>query len=384
MKITISVPGRFHAFDMAKQLQKKFLLEQIITSYPASQAKKFGVEPSLVKSIVSKELFFRAYKKLLGVYPESHYLNEWFDIIASYKINFKSDIYVIWSGFGSHTIKQIRKKNPGAKIIIERGSTHISFQKEILLFAYSHFPELKPSLPNPKIIKKEITEYENSDYIAIPTQFVKQTFIEKEIPESKLMVTPYGVDLSSFTKKKFSSKKKLEILFTGNFCVRKGARTFIEILKIYNRNTDFHFNIVGSIEPGLVPYIKSFIDNGSLSYTPHVPQNQLNNYYHLADVFLFPSYEEGMAMVILQAMACGLCVIASPNSGAGMLIKDKENGFLYATEDVHGIVELLNELQCSEERLKYIGEKARQSIEKGYSWDEYGNRIIAFYKKILE
>ena len=380
MKITISVPGRFHAFDMAKQFQKENILRQIITSYPASVAKKYGLEPTLVSSIVSKEIILRGYKKIVGKYPNTIILNEWFDIIASLKINVDSDIYIIWSGFASHTIKKIRKQNPHAKIIIERGSTHIAFQNEILQYAYSFFPELRPTLPNPKVIEKEIAEYNLCDYVAIPSDFVKKTFIERNVSENKLLLVPYGVDLSSFTLRKKKSKQKLEILFTGNFSVQKGARTFIEILKKCQPDGNFHFNIVGGIEKGLMRYIQPFILNGLLSYTPHVPQSELNQHYQKADVFLFPSFQEGMAMVLLQAMACGLCIIASYNSGAGMLIQNEENGYLIEPEDVDEVISLLYLVQNKHYE---IGLKARVSVENGYSWDNYGEKIIKNYKSIL-
>ena len=64
MKITIVVNGRFHAFDLAAQLERRGHLLRLITSYPASKANEWGVPASKVSALVPTEVFNRAIQKL--------------------------------------------------------------------------------------------------------------------------------------------------------------------------------------------------------------------------------------------------------------------------------------------------------------------------------
>jgi glycosyltransferase involved in cell wall biosynthesis len=378
------VPGRFHAFNLVMQLQNGKISTELYTSYPAFKVREYGIHAASVHSILSKELLYRFHQKIYGYNHDSLFINNWFDWMVSMRVNPDRDLFVIWSGFGLKTMRRIRKSNPKAVLIIERGSTHIGFQQEILRHAYRRFPELRPALPSHGIIDKELKEYEEADYISVPTDFVKKTFVDKKIPEDKLLVTPYGVDLSSFTPGKSSREtSKIEILFTGHFCVRKGAGTFLDIMDLLKEDSGFHFTIVGNLESGLKERLRPFIEKGILNYRDHVPQAQLNEIYQSADIFLFPSYEEGMAMVLLQAMACGLAVIASPNSGAAMAIKHGENGYLAEPESREDILQILLGLRADKNLLNLIGHRARQSVESGFGWEDYGNKIINKYRDLI-
>ncbi len=85
----------------------------------------------------------------------------------------------------------------GAKTVLERGSSHMLYQRKILTEEYRKFG-LEKEVVHPKVVERELTEYQEADYISIPSHFVKETFIQQGIPADKLIQTPYGVDLSNF------------------------------------------------------------------------------------------------------------------------------------------------------------------------------------------
>jgi glycosyltransferase involved in cell wall biosynthesis len=385
MKVSISVPGRFHGFDLARELQKQGALQCLVTSYPSSKAVLFGIDKKYIKSILIKEIVFRGWQKLSGKYPNWFWINELFDKLAAHRLPMDSDIYVLWAGFALHSIRRIRKKNPKAKIIVERGSTHIQFQHDMLVYAYSKKPMLRPVLPTPQVIQKEIAEYDAADYIAIPTTFVEKTFTEKGVRKEKLFINPYGVDLSLFKQAgtMFSHKGKINLLFVGLFSIQKGADIYIKVINKFASNERVQFSFVGGMENGLLEELSPFISSGKVTYQPTVPQERLPEFYSQADIFLFPSYQEGMAMVLLQAMASGLGILASENSGAGMLIRNGENGFMI-THEVDAIVEKINCLLDNHALLGKMQIEARTTVENNFSWDDYAERTMQFYSKIAE
>jgi glycosyltransferase involved in cell wall biosynthesis len=306
----------------------------------------------------------------------------WYDRLATYEIPMDSDVYIIWSSFALNTIHKIRKHNPKAIIILERCSTHIVFQREILEYAYTFLPkDAESMLPSREIIAREQAEYELADFIALPTNFTKKTFIDKGIAENKLIVNPYGVDLKDFTYNENLKDKSdtLNILFVGAFCVRKGAKTFLQIVDKLKENTKIRFQIVGSMEKGLEEKIAPYL-NKNLFYQPSIPQKELNGFYQKADIFLFPSYEEGMAYVTLQAMACGLTLLVSNNSGAGMVVEHGKTGFLFEPEETEKYVETILLLAKNKDLCRKIGGEVHSKVKTGFTWDDYGKRCVESLK----
>ena len=233
MKVSISVPGRFWAFQLAKHLHENNSLHCLVTSFPAFEVKKYGIPSQNVKSIISKEIFQRLYKIITGKYPRGVWLNNWFDLIASYKLPKDSDVYIIWAGFGSYSFKRLKKKNPKALFILERGSAHIEVQNNLMKLYYK-----KGEPINSKIIAKEKYEYDNFDYIMLPGIFSKNSFIEKGVPATKLFINHYGVDLNLFKgelKNKIRSKDFI-IGYAGQISDRKNIKGIINACNILISN----------------------------------------------------------------------------------------------------------------------------------------------------
>ena len=101
-----------------------------------------------------------------------------------------------WSSYSLHTLRRAREL--GAKTVLDHGSCHIVDQDEILREEYGRLGLRGHEFAHPKIIDKELREYQEADFIAIPSQFVKETFVNRGVPAAKLLQAPYGVNLSNF------------------------------------------------------------------------------------------------------------------------------------------------------------------------------------------
>jgi len=222
MKVTISVCGRFHAFYLAQQLLRRGYLKRLITSYPKFEVAKYGIPKDKVSSVIITELMGRIWHRFPAVikcfYNPQHLIHEVLDKCASHCYT-KSDICIAFSSSGLHTIK--KAKEMGAITVIERGSTHMLYQREILREEYEKYG-LKPRLTNPKIIEKTLKEYEETDYISIPSLFVKRTFLERGIPEEKLIHVPYGVHLGEFRQIP-KEDKVFRVVYAGAMSIQKGV-----------------------------------------------------------------------------------------------------------------------------------------------------------------
>jgi len=382
MKITILVGGRFHAFDLAYQLEKKGHLLNLITSYPKWKVSKFiNIDKKKIKTVILKEIIERIIIKLklinyLAIF--SVYLNKYFEYFASKKVNYKNtDILIGWSGFSCKTFQ--KSKNYNLIKILERGSSHIKFQSDILLEEHKKF-NIKYKI-NDNEINQEIKEYNLADYISIPSTFVKKTFLLKGFDEKKLILTPYGVDLNNFYPK---AKKDniFRFIYVGNLSLRKGLWYTLKAFSELNLPNS-ELILVGSVDANFLPLLKEFTSNKKIKLFNHVSQNKLVEFYNISDVFVISSIEDGFAMVIPQALACGIPVICSENSGGSELIKNGINGYVVPIRNIEELKNKMNFLY--EDKKHYIVLKEVISKErKDLSWDRYGQLIIDKYGSLLK
>ncbi len=383
MKIIISVGGRFHAFNLAQQLLRRNYLKHLITSYPKFEAKKWGVPAEKIKSVFIKEILQRFWQRLpaflKNIYNPQFLIHEIFDKLASRKIE-KSDIFVGFSSFSFHSLK--KAKRMGIITILERGSSHILYQNKILKEEYEKFGiKIKQfQLPHQKIIEKELKEYEEADYISIPSLFVKRTFLGEGIKEKKLIHIPYGVDLFEFRQIP-KEDNIFRVIYAGGMSLQKGVHYLLQAFSELNLSNS-ELLLIGSANDEIKPFFKKYEDK--FKWIGHIPQRDLYKYYSQGSVFILNSIQDGFGMVMIQAMACGLPVICTTNTGGEDIVRDGKDGFIIPIRNVEVLKEKLLYLHKNPEICRQMGQSAKERISEGFTWDDYGNKMIKAYENILK
>lgn len=367
MKAIISVVGRFHAFDLAKQLKRNGILYKLNTTYPSVIARKWGLTNPEIQSNAWLEIISRIFPRL-GWTGLGHRIVYSRQARSNCKLLGKADALISWSGASLEAF--IKAKQLGKITILERGSSHYSYQVKILTEEYLRYG--KEYLPNYYAWQRELLEYELADIISVPSTYVKNTFLEQGVPVEKLWVNPYGVDLSHF-KPVPKKDKVFRIIVAGSLSIRKGARYALEAFSELNL-PDAELWHLGSVHPDFEPFLPQY-NHPNIRLLGHQPQERLYEFYSQGSVFVMMSLEEGMAMVQLQAMACGLPLICTTNTGGSDLIsEDGAEGYVIAIRDTERLKTLLLELYQDPSKGKTMGERAQKRVGKGYTWEEYGDR----------
>src|SRR3989344_8541889 len=380
MKVTISVIGRFHLFNLAQQLLKRNYLWQLITSYPKFEVVKYEIPRKKVSSIIIKEIIERGWRKLpeflKEIYNPQYFIHRLFDILASFKLKKGVDIFI---ASGLYTLRKAKKLR--ALTIAERGSSHISYQNKILSEEYEKFGvKIEPfMLPHQKIIEDELKSYEEVDYISVPSSFLKRTFLEYGFPENKIIQVPYGVDLSQF--KQVSKEDNIfRVIFVGGMILRKVVHYLLRAFSELNLSNS-ELMLIGAMNDEIKPFFKKY--DGKFNYIGKVPQKELYKYYSQSSVFVIMSIEEGLAMVQLQAMACGLPVICTTNTGGEDIVRDDKDGFIIPVRDVEALKEKLLYLHKNPEICRQMGQSAKERVSSGFTWNDYGDKMIKIYESII-
>ena len=141
--------------------------------------------------------------------------------------------------------------------------------------------------------------------------------------------------------------------------------------------------LVGDIQENLKKFIKPFLKNENIILKKPVPQNKLKDIYNTSHLFISSSVEEGMAMVQAQAMACGLPLICTTNSGGEEIVDENENGFVCPIRDTEYLKGKILSLYEDRTKLNSFSKKAYEKSRRDLSWDKYGDNITRIYNQLL-
>lgn len=203
-------------------------------------------------------------------------------------------------------------------------------------------------------------------------------------PKSEFLVIPNGVEWDRFKPLERPRNEKVTILFIGRLIPRKGFERVIRALpEVQNKaHQAFEVEVVGSGEhrQKLDDIAQELGVAEKIRYVGTVPYDQLEKSYQQADIFVLTSLSEGMPSVILEAMGCGLPVVASDVGGNNELVRDGWNGYLIRGDDSSKLAKDLVQLIDNEVLRRQMGGRSRE-MAKQYNWEEIMRRYNELYLK---
>ena len=278
------------------------------------------------------------------------------------------DIFIGMSGLAIASAESVRKKY-GAKVWIERGSTHIRTQADI-------FNRMRSmGLPTAKIaeldIKRELSSYECADVIVVPAQHVWESFLEEGVPVDRLFRNPYGVSLEDFPDTS-TPPGPPTVVHVGTWSYQKGCDLLVEAWQQLEGVRLLHVGFLGDVAVPIGP---------GFTHIDPVPQKMLTQYYGRAHVMALASRQEGLSLVQAQALASGLRLVCSKRTGG------EDLATLLGVEDA---IEVVPVDDVDALRLAITRALARVSLSAGaprslvprenlelLSWQAYGKRYAS-------
>jgi glycosyltransferase involved in cell wall biosynthesis len=380
MRVVLSTIGKFHTFDLARQMHQRGALTAIFSGYPRFKLKNQELPRHKVKTFA---YIHAPYMFFVPRLTRSQVMWEWQDKLWFDRYVARSlpacDVFCGLSGSALRT--GIKAKSQGAGYVCDRGSSHIRFQDRILREEYQ-----RQGIPfsglDPRVIACEEAEYEAADLITVPSTFALDTFVACGVPRQKMRLVPYGVDLSTFYPCAQKSDNEFRVLFAGNVSVRKGVRYLLDaFLQLSCERKRLIF--AGSISPELESAVGQWRGDSRISVLGHVSQPRLMELMSISDVMVLPSVEEGLALVQAQAMACGCPVIASENTGAADLFTEGREGFIVPIRNPIAIAQHLQSLADSPDLQSRMSEAALQRMKSIGGWTQYGERMHQVFSELI-
>jgi glycosyltransferase involved in cell wall biosynthesis len=370
MKIVIGTSTPFHLAQLARELSALGHDVLMIGYMPKWKMKNYNIGTAKYKSIFL-HLFPLSLLALQRYIPKLQMQITFFMMpLVDYFIAKNIPDCNFFIGLSGVNLRSFRvaKKKWNAITICDRGSSHVEVQNNLL--------KSKP----PKIyINRELQNYEIADYIMLPSTFAVDSFISRGIPKKKIRMNYYGINLQRFCVKDACNyhdkmhQNTIKTIYIGGWTYRKAVDIIYDVVM---KDPNLFFTHIGTKGVEMpFPVHKRMVSIG------HIPNSELQKYYAENDIFIFPSRDDGFGMVILEALACGLPVIASKNTGApDVKMNIEKNDYVILMESIskESLLKAIETFRMSN-LLNQKGEILTKKDKEFFSWKAYGER----YNNIL-
>lgn len=288
------------------------------------------------------------------------------DYLVAKKLNKSFSLVIGYEEACLHTFR--KAKQLGITTILDLAQIHYKDIENISL----HHPQFGV-LFNNKALRNRINkikeeELQLSDYILCLSDFAKTSLVNNGIRPEKIFVVNPGFSPEKFKyKSNYKINNKLKLIFSGTITRRKGVDLLIRLASELSEQIEL--TLVGPMADAddLV------IQTKGITHHPYVEQEKLNQLLIESDLHVFPSYLDSWAMVVIEAMATGLPVIVSENTGSKQAVSS-ETGFVVPAGDYENLKEKILYFYHNRNQVEVMGkEAAKQALN--YTWDKYHIKI---------
>jgi glycosyltransferase involved in cell wall biosynthesis len=408
-KVVISHPGHLLvAYQAAQALQEAGLLasfesgfyykagwlsRRLLSMLPQSISARMlrqlrrrmhdGLTPQCVRTHPVAEIIYVLFAKLPILNRFSGKIirlrNEYFDaVVARVVRNTRPSAVICYDSCALKTFQAASEA--GTLRILDQVVGHIKTGERILAEERKNHPEFADAIAGETAdwVRERCTmEAITADKVLAASEYVRDSLILNGVPPSRIEICPYGVDTGRFKPVAKTGARPFRILFVGQLSQRKGIMYLLEAFKTL-RLEKAELVLMGGI-PGNGAGLKRY--EGLFRHISHVPYSELPQYYQSADIFVYPSLHEGSALAIYEALASGLPVITTYNSGS--VVKDGVEGFIVPVGDVEALkakIALLYRDKTLRDRMSLL---ARQRAES-FTWQAYRSRLGALVQNLIQ
>jgi starch synthase len=310
------------------------------------------------------------------IVEELAYLSKiWLDVRAT-RDALKSHAFVCYSGAGLRTL--VGLKSTPTVGVVEAVNSHVLSQQEILREEHEKLGLSLKGFP-PREVARRVREYELADGIICPSTFVKRSFVSRGFSPDRVQTVPFGIQAPSEIKPGDRPDGIFRVLFVGQINVRKGLRYLFEAFTKF-KHSGKELWIAGpkTEQTG----IEDITPPEGTRFLGIRKGEELAQVYRDCHVFVLPTLEEGLALVMGEALSYGLPVIATVNSGGEDLFEDGSSGFLVPIRSPGAIAEKLQLLADDPGLLAEMSARAVARDNGIRNWENAGQLFVETVKNI--
>jgi len=381
IKILLIHPGTQHAPRLAEELERQGLLHRFWTGWAVSEKNRTKRSVDIPEKKLRTLKWLEALSLMtarLGLDGEGIWF--WRNMLFQKLVptgEIEAANVVIGFDTASHILAK-RTKLAGKPFVLEQSILDPEAKEEAIRKMASRYPdwagEAEPR--SARLLRAERKEQRLADRICVPSDYVGSSLVEFGVPHEKIFVNPYGTNSlpEGAGRRQEGGGEGCRFLFAGTVSGRKGVPLLLEAWA-KTQPTQGHLTIAGNLDGWPAGVVRP----GNVQFPGQLTRPAMAEAFREHDVFVFPSYAEGMPLVVLEAMAHGLPVIATPVAAG--VVRDGVNGILVPFDDPEALGKAMRSL--SEDRAKRLrmGQAAKEAAAE-FSWEAYGKRYAGMLEKL--
>lgn len=223
-----------------------------------------------------------------------------------------------------------------------------------------------------------------SDGVITVSEYDKELALKyKILPESKILTIHNGVHPVKRKSRLLFSEKQPEIIMVARFAPPKRQ---LQLLKVLNKIRHIQWKISFAGDGPLLRETKSYVERVNLSdrVTFLGNRNDITNLLEESDLFILLSDWEGFPLSILEAMMCGLPIVASDVGGVKEAVKQSINGFLIPKNNEQELLYRLQQILTNPRLRLEMGNQSRIIFEKNFTFEEMFGKTLFYYEQTIE
>ncbi len=236
------------------------------------------------------------------------------------------------------------------------------------------------AIPAPLVLRMR-RECMEAPAISVLSSYSRRTLVDHGVPASRIEVLPLGIDHERFSPAEGREPGPLRLLFVGRVEALKGLGDLLAALALLP-TARLDVLLIGPLMPEAPALLARYPD-------PRVrvisaASAEMPGWYRKADVLVFPTLNDSFGLVLLEAMASGLPVIATESSGAPDIVREGLDGFLIPRRDPAALAERIGYFLEHPGRVAEMGAQARQRVLAAYTQAHYREGLGAMLTRALE
>ena len=386
MRVSVVVGPGHHGDAVIGALRRRHVLARSIRAWP-----KFVVEDGSGRTLRALPWYdalvrrsWAAWRRIPRWKTHEHPADVFyrlFDRLASAELG-PSDLFVGWAHVCLRSLSRAREL--GAVTLLEHPITHVRAFMRFNEAEYARWGDGRSGRYShllPRQVRRLERECAQADYISVLSTFARKTFLDEGVAASRLRLIPIGIDTSRFERIKPRVGGPFRVLCVGRLELLKGVPYLLEAFRELPQK-DAELCLVGAVLPEMTALLARLGDP-RVRVIGHVEPDDLAAHYAQASVVVFPSINDAFGLVILEAMASGVPVIATDRSGGPDILREGVDGFVVPACDSGAIAERLGRLADHPDQAKAMGQAARERVRSAFTLAHYEDRLLATYAALV-
>ena len=237
--------------------------------------------------------------------------------------------------------------------------------------------------------------FQKGDIFLPISEYWKEKLVELGCPKEKIAVHRMGIDTTKFVpiERKLHAKRKVQLVSIARLVEKKGVQYGIRaVSRVIETFPNIEYLIIGDgpLRGSLELLIQELHVGEHIHLLGWKEQEAIIDIMRNTDILLVPSVtsrngnQEGIPVVLMEALAQGIPVVSTYHSGIPELVQEGKSGLLVPEHDVDGLVEKLEYLLTQPERWPEMGKEGRRHVENHYEINKLNDRLVEVFQQLLQ